>query len=145
MRQAAALVADEDESGAEQLVRQPGPRHEIAHQDEQRHHAQGVGETGVVDHLRGAGSRWPPAAQQAQSDIAHRAHGEGQRHAQQRQRENGREAQQRFGHPPPTAWPLSALGDTACAACTAAVNAHNTAIASTKGHTGNFSCAVVSP
>ncbi len=96
--QPAAHMADEGEGSAEQLVRQPGTGDEVAHQDEQRHHAQRVGEAAVVDHLRGAGRGGRPAAQQPQPDIADEAHREGQRQAQQRQQEDRTEAEQRLGH-----------------------------------------------
>jgi hypothetical protein len=53
-RQAVAKVPDEGRGGAEPLVRQPGTRHEVAHQDEQRHDRQGVGKTsGIDDSIRG--------------------------------------------------------------------------------------------
>ncbi len=98
VRQAAAHMADEAVGGAEQLVREPGAGDEVAHQDEQRHDAQRVGEAGLEDHLRGAGEAGRPASQQAEADHAHQAHREGQRHAQRRKREDGEEAEQRLGH-----------------------------------------------
>ena len=84
-REAAAQVSDERVGGAEQLLRQARARDEVAHQDEQRHHAQRVGEAGVVDHLRRRRRGRPPATHQPQAGKADEAHREGQRHAQQRQ------------------------------------------------------------
>ena len=99
VRQAAAHVADERIGGAEQLVRQPGAGDEVAHQDEQRHHATAC---------RRSRSRRPPAPRwrrvaaqpriRPEADEADEAHREGQRHAQQREHEDRGEAEQRLGH-----------------------------------------------
>ena len=103
VRQPATHVPDQRVRQAEQFVREARARDEVAHQDEQRHHAQRVGEAGFVDHLAGRGRGGVPAAQQAEADEAHDTHRKGQRQAQQRQHEDAAEAEQGLGHDDPSA------------------------------------------
>ena len=96
----AAQMADAGVGGAEQLLRHAGPRDEVAHQDEKRHHRERVVAPGLVDlglHHR-HGGREIPVAQIGDAEEADHAHGDGDRNAQQRKRHHQAEADQRFRH-----------------------------------------------
>ena len=99
-REPAAQMADEGVGRAEQLLRHAGARDEIAHQDEERHHRERVVAPGLVDlgldHREGR--REVPVAQIGDAEEADHAHGDGDRHAQQRQHHHQTEADQSFRH-----------------------------------------------
>ena len=119
--EAAAQVADEGVGGAEQLLRHAGPRDEVAHQDEQRHHGQRVIAPGLVDlgfdHRHGR--REIPVAQIRDAEEADDAHRDGDRNAQQREHHHEAEADQAFGHVGLTWSGSNALGFSAAAGRTA--------------------------
>ena len=99
-RQPAAQMADEGVGRAEQLLRHAGPRDQIAHQDEQRHHRERIVAPRLVDlgldHREGG--REVPVAQIGDAEEADHAHGDGDRDAQQRKHHHQAEADQSFRH-----------------------------------------------
>ena len=73
---------------------------EVAHEDEQRHHRQGIVAPGLVDlglHHRER-RREVPVAQVGDAEEAHHAHGDGDRDAQQRKHHHQAETDQGFRH-----------------------------------------------
>ena len=121
--EAAAQVADEGVGGAEKLLGHSGPRDEIAHQDEQRHHGQRVIASGLVDlgfdHRHGG--REAPVAQIRDAEEADDAHRHGNRNAQQREHHHEAQPDQTFRHVGLTLSGSNALGSSAAAGRTALI------------------------
>ena len=93
-------MTDAGVGGAEQLLRHAGARDEVAHEDEKRHHRERIVAPGLVnlgfDHRERGGE--VPVAQIGDAEEADDAHGDRDRHAQQRECHHEREADQCFGH-----------------------------------------------
>ncbi len=96
----AAPVAEEAVGGVIELVGHPRAHHEVAHQDEQRDDRQRVGQPGLVGHLRDHRRGDVEVELVGDAGEADDAHGEGHRHAQEREDEESRKSDQRFGHGP---------------------------------------------
>ncbi len=69
--QPAAAAADDGLGCAEQVARDPGARHQIAHQHEQRQHDEGVDERGIPRDVGHHAERGRPAAQYDHPAEAH--------------------------------------------------------------------------
>src|SRR6266446_6535869 len=95
-----AQVADEGVGGAEQFLRHAGARHEVAHQDEQRHHGQRVIAPRLVElGLRHRERHRPvPVAHVGVAGDADDGHGEGDGHAQAAEQHHHGEADQPLDH-----------------------------------------------
>ena len=99
-RKSAAQMADAGVRRAEQLLRHPGSRDQIAHEYEERHHRERIIASRLVDlglHHR-EGRREVPVAQISDAEETDHAHSDGNRDAQQRKRHHQTEADQSFRH-----------------------------------------------
>ena len=104
-RQAALAMAQKGVGGGVQFLRQAGPGDEVAHEDEQRHHGKLVVDRRVERCLADIGQRPPQIHRPAHADEADNDHREGDGDAQEGQRQQRRETQQRDGHVArPEAW-----------------------------------------
>ena len=81
-----------------ELLRHLRMRDEIAHQYEQRDDRQGVGQTGLVGHLRDHRRRDIEVDHVGNTGETNDTHGERHRHAQKGKRQEGRKPDQCFEH-----------------------------------------------
>ena len=96
--EAAALVAEEGVGGVVELLGHARAHDEIAHEDEQRDHRQGIREAGLVGGLRDHRRRRAEIHLQGEAEETHDPHGEGHRDPKESKQQKGGEPEQSLGH-----------------------------------------------
>ena len=121
----AAPVPQEGMGGLVQLLRQSGPRDQIAHQHEQRHDRERVRQAGLVRHRARHGEGGRHTGLEGEAGEADQPHREGDRQPREREQQHGGEGDQRFGHGVPSG---RAASNQIMASITAAVRKLSTAM-----------------
>ena len=94
-RQAAAAVAEERVGAIVELLAEAGAIDEAAHEDEQRQHREIVGDRGLVTGLSDHRQRGMPVGEIGKAGKADESHAEGDRRAEEQQRKDGDETDDR--------------------------------------------------
>ncbi len=96
--EAAAFVPEKGVGGVVELLGHARTHHEIAHEDEERDHRQGIREAGLVGGLRDHRCRRAEIDFPGEAEEAHDPHGEGHRDPHKSEQQESGEPEQSLGH-----------------------------------------------